>query len=107
MTIFKPSGEYKPTLSEQERIEKYGMQVAVASYDTQSKTTTYEDYKMTNAGDETIAVANKLLAAACKYKGTDIATIDTVAKEARPYWLALASAYQSTAECERGEKDGK
>ena len=35
-------------------------------------------------------VANILLKAACEYKKMEIATIHTVAKEARPYWLHLA-----------------
>lgn len=38
------------------------------------------------------AVANGMIAEACAYKGMPIATIDTLAKEGRPYWLRLAEA---------------
>lgn len=42
-------------------------------------------------------VANALLKTACEYKGTDISTLDTLVKEAVPYWEALAkSAIVST-----------
>lgn len=35
---------------------------------------------------------NKLIAAACEYKGMEIATVDTIVKEALPYWEHMAKA---------------
>jgi hypothetical protein len=60
MTIFKPSGEYQPILSEQELTEKHGADVVITSYNPRTKkiTTTRQHikgaYEMTNPSDATI-----------------------------------------------------
>lgn len=45
-----------------------------------------------NMNDKTTEMANALLKASCEFKKVEIATMETVAKEAKPYWLHLANA---------------